>query len=84
MGLYSYNAQRTSKGGKNISHAIRLWVVAFSLFSPRFNVIFALSEYRRAAKLNLFVKKKIMLDEEARNLMGSDVPIYVHSLTVAL
>ena len=84
MGLYSYNAQRTSKRGKNISHAIRLRLVAFSLFSPRFNVIFALSEYRRAAKLNLFVKKKTMLDEEARNLMGNDVPIYVDSLTVAL
>ena len=46
VGLYSDNAQRTSKRGENISHA------STSLFSSRFDVICALSEY----KWNLFVK----------------------------
>ena len=46
VSLYSDNAQRTSKRGKNISHAAG----RTSLFSPRFDVICALAEYSRTAK----------------------------------
>ena len=57
MGLYSDNAQRTSKGGENISHATRLRLVAyFFVLTTFFVLICALSEYRRTAKWNLFVK----------------------------
>ena len=52
LGLYFDNAQRTSKRGENISHATS----RTSLFSPRFDVLCALSKYRPKAKWNLFVK----------------------------
>ena len=61
---YSENAQKTSKPGENISGS---WCT--SLFSPCFDVICALSEYRRTAKWNLFVNKQ--------NINSIDMALYV-------
>ena len=52
VSLYSDNAQRTSKRGKNISQAAS----RTSSFSPRFDHICALSEYSPTAKWNRFIK----------------------------
>ena len=45
MGLYSDNAQRTSKHGKNISTLLACGSKRTSLFLPCFDVICVLSEY---------------------------------------
>ena len=50
--LYSDNAQMTSRTKKYATSRRR---IAWLMFSPRFDVLCALSEYRCTAKWNLFV-----------------------------
>ena len=58
--LYSDNAQMTSKRGENKEvryepQASSVTLLTRLMFSPRFDVLCALSEYRPTAKWNLFV-----------------------------
>ena len=74
-GLYSDNTQRTSKRGENISHA------STSLFSPWFDVICALSEYRRTAKWNLFVNRPFPNCFEPHNESEAKCKVFVMKIS---
>ena len=58
VALYSDNAQRTSKRGKNINHENPLPLVANFVVLSSFDVNCALSEYRRTLELNIYFLKK--------------------------
>lgn len=71
VGLYSDNAQKTPKRGKNNSHATRLVGSFFVIIT--FDVICALLEYKNTAKWNLFVKLTILWNENGRSYQVTNI-----------